>query len=89
MICEAFLQCISARLVLGNAVLVALFSFYQAVRDRCGTGTARMFLIVTLTQFHLMFYMSRTLPNIFALILGKHRMLNITPKMQFTVKLCL
>lgn len=34
-----------------------------------GTDVGRAFILTTLVQFHLAFYMSRMLPNVFALLL--------------------
>lgn len=73
---RATLQCtcnsVTVRLALGNLVLLGLFMFTQAVREKFGRVTASLLLLITASQFHFMFYMSRTLPNTFALILGLH-----------------
>ncbi|KAL4226476.1 dolichyl-P-Man:Man(7)GlcNAc(2)-PP-dolichol alpha-1 [Mactra antiquata] len=57
------------RLCLGNAVLVGLLAYTSAIREKFGSQTAKLTLLITVTQFHFMFYCSRTLPNIFALVL--------------------
>ena len=43
--------------------------FRRVLRRKLGAPTAAAFALVTATQFHLPFYMSRTLPNTFALVL--------------------
>ena len=48
---------------------LALGRFRRALRRKLGSPTAAAFMLLTATQFHLPFYMSRTLPNTFALIL--------------------
>ncbi|WAR26644.1 ALG12-like protein [Mya arenaria] len=67
--CSKFVAQYIVRLALGNLVLLGLFMFSQAVREKFGPVTAKLSLIITATQFHFMFYMSRTLPNTFALVL--------------------
>ncbi|XP_052282957.1 dol-P-Man:Man(7)GlcNAc(2)-PP-Dol alpha-1,6-mannosyltransferase-like [Dreissena polymorpha] len=57
------------RFALGNLVMLGLFMFAQAVRDIFGRPTAKLFLVITASQFHFMFYMTRSLPNTFALVL--------------------
>ena len=61
---------IAVRSCLGFVVVWALFQYRNAVRERFGRGVARWLLIITVTQFHFMFYMSRPLPNTYALAIG-------------------
>lgn len=46
-----------------------------AVERRFDTSTSTLFQLFTITQFHIPFWMGRTLPNMFAFLPGK--MLNI------------
>ncbi|KAJ8302187.1 hypothetical protein KUTeg_021174, partial [Tegillarca granosa] len=55
------------RLFLGLFVLMGLITFSNAVRERFDADIRRCFYFITISQFHFMFYMSRPLPNIFAL----------------------
>ncbi|XP_061178921.1 dol-P-Man:Man(7)GlcNAc(2)-PP-Dol alpha-1,6-mannosyltransferase-like [Saccostrea echinata] len=57
------------RIALGLYVLAALSAFGNAIKFRFGPGVKRWMFIITATQFHFMFYMSRPLPNTFALVL--------------------
>ena len=61
---------IIVRMVLGVCSLVTFRLFRQGVRQTFGPTVANCLSIITMTQFHLIFYMSRPLPNIFALILA-------------------
>jgi hypothetical protein len=56
------------RRILGN-----LFAFELSwqVGRQFGRNVSTAFAIITATQFHLLFYLSRPLPNVFALALGK------------------
>ncbi|XP_048739717.2 dol-P-Man:Man(7)GlcNAc(2)-PP-Dol alpha-1,6-mannosyltransferase-like isoform X2 [Ostrea edulis] len=57
------------RTALGLYVLAALSVFGNAIKYRFGPDLKRWMFLITATQFHFMFYMSRPLPNTFALIL--------------------
>ncbi|KAI8918498.1 alpha-1,6-mannosyltransferase subunit [Powellomyces hirtus] len=54
--------------VLGTAVAASLAGVRRAVWREFGKGAADWFGVFTVVQFHLMFWASRTLPNMFALV---------------------
>ena len=56
-----------ARIMLGALVLSGLRYFRKALCEKYGKEVKMWHLIITVSQFHLMFYLSRPLPNIFAL----------------------
>ncbi|CAH0493155.1 unnamed protein product [Peronospora farinosa] len=58
---------LATRWVLGMMTLGALVFFNDGVEMRFGRDTSRFFLVICSCQFHLLFYLSRTLPNIYAL----------------------
>eukprot|EP01133_Synstelium_polycarpum_P016297 gene16297-19382_t len=55
------------RAVLGALGVTSISVFRRAVARKYGADTAFFFVFVCLSQFHLLFYMSRPLPNTFAL----------------------
>jgi alpha-1,6-mannosyltransferase len=58
--------------VLGLVNAAALLVFARNVRQAYGTGTARWYMLLQASQFHVLFYASRTLPNMFAFPLSMH-----------------
>ena len=59
------------RMVLASANAVGLISLRRAVTKRFGQPAGFMFVLLSITQFHLPFWMGRTLPNMFALLPGE------------------
>ena len=49
---------------------MALAHLSKTVRQRFGAATRTLFILLTLTQFHVPFYASRTLPNFMAFPVG-------------------
>ena len=62
------------RVLLGIWVISGLTHLYKSLKGYCDLSTRRWWLLVIVTQFHFLFYSSRTLPNIFALVLGNRRL---------------
>ena len=58
----------ACRIVLGTLSCLSLAHFRNGVSVRFGERASQLTGILVAFQFHLCFYMSRTLPNIFALI---------------------
>ncbi|XP_054710210.1 dol-P-Man:Man(7)GlcNAc(2)-PP-Dol alpha-1,6-mannosyltransferase-like isoform X2 [Uloborus diversus] len=58
------------RFILGSLVLVAFHKFKGSIEKHFGSVVSVWLQLITLSQFHIMYYMSRTLPNTFALILA-------------------
>lgn len=59
----------AVRLVLGAIVLGTLHDLRRNVAAEFGRTTSSFYAAITLVQFHLLFYCSRPLPNVFALAL--------------------
>ncbi|KAI8118355.1 6-mannosyltransferase, Probable Dol-P-Man:Man(7)GlcNAc(2)-PP-Dol alpha-1 [Lucilia cuprina] len=55
------------RLILAAVVTVAWTKLKRVITKLYGSNVSFWFSLITLTQFHFIFYMSRTLPNIMAL----------------------
>lgn len=58
------------RIVLGTLMMFAFHKFKEAVKIQFGSTVALWLLVITASQFHFMFYLSRPLPNTFALFLA-------------------
>jgi alpha-1,6-mannosyltransferase len=59
----------TARVLLGGAVVLSFGNFARSVEKKLGSQTGDFLRLITASQFHLLFYASRTLPNTFALVL--------------------
>ncbi|THH12420.1 hypothetical protein EW146_g7714 [Bondarzewia mesenterica] len=73
------------RLVLSTLNAITLCLLRRAVSRRFGHPTSFAFSLLTCTQFHLPFWMGRTLPNMFALIPEFHT--PITAEVQIAIAL--
>lgn len=62
---------VSVRGCLGIVVLLSFQHFLRAVKLKLGNSVATWTCLLTMTQFHFLFYATRPLPNTFALALGK------------------
>lgn len=67
-----FIAQLIARIVLACLVSTGIFHFIDSVKKMFDSRVARWTLILLTTQFHFIFYMGRTLPNTFGLILFLH-----------------
>lgn len=61
------------RAVLGCFNAVCLVVFGRAVSEAFGKGAARWWVVLSVSQFHVVFYLSRTLPNMFAFGLSESK----------------
>ena len=60
-------------MILGTLLVFALSTLRKQVDRSFGKDVGTMFIIICTVQFHFIFYISRTLPNTFALFLGMNR----------------
>ncbi len=60
------------RATLALLVLSGLANFHSSLLHKFGPGVTIWHALLTASQFHLCFYISRTLPNVFALIMVLH-----------------
>ena len=51
---------------------LALMSYARAAGRAFGRGVGNWYILLQSTQFHVLFYASRTLPNMLAFVLSKH-----------------
>ncbi|KIP11676.1 glycosyltransferase family 22 protein [Phlebiopsis gigantea 11061_1 CR5-6] len=59
---------VAIRLVLATCNVAGFAYWRRSVADRYGRKTSLLFVLITICQFHLPFWMGRTLPNMFALL---------------------
>ena len=59
------------RAALGLANAASLLFFAYNLARAYGRATARWFILLQASQFHIIFYASRTLPNMYAMILSE------------------
>lgn len=59
------------RLLLGLICVCCQAKFRNSIAKKFGEEVSKFYAIWVIAQFHLVFYMSRPLPNVFALALGK------------------
>jgi len=60
----------AVRLVLASLNSCGLILIRHAVSKRFGRPTSWLFALLMLSEFHIPFWMSRTVPNMFALLPG-------------------
>jgi alpha-1,6-mannosyltransferase len=58
--------------MLGLMNAAALIAFGRSVQRAFGTGAGIWFALFQASQFHVMYYASRTLPNMFASIFSEY-----------------
>ena len=68
---------IVVRAALGLFNTVALLKYKDALAKAYGRNVGRWYLLLQASQFHVIFYASRTLPNMFAFGLSEHFPLSV------------
>lgn len=61
----------TVRFTMGALVLWSFVKLRNRITKSFGKGTSDWFVLITASQFHFIFYLSRPLANTFALVLGK------------------
>jgi alpha-1,6-mannosyltransferase len=69
---------------LGLLNSLALLYFQNGLRRAFGRITANWFILLQGSQFHVIYYMSRTLPNMYAFVLSKFSQID-TKLLQLTI----
>lgn len=75
---------IPVRLVLAACVAISWSALQRTLQRRMGSTFSVWYTLITISQFHFMFYMSRTLPNIIALPFGDYSLDIISIKLTMT-----
>ncbi|KAI9784144.1 MAG: dolichyl-P-Man:Man(7)GlcNAc(2)-PP-dolichol alpha-1,6-mannosyltransferase [Geoglossum umbratile] len=70
---------VAVRAVLGLSNACALLAYRNGVTRAFGRTTGNWYLLIHASQFHLMYYASRTLPNMFAFCLSTLALRNFLP----------
>lgn len=73
------------RAVLGLFNSIALISYASGVRRAYGKATAAWFTALQASQFHVLYYYSRTLPNMFAFGISKKENQNLVFKWMLSI----
>jgi len=66
---EKFNSQVVCRLTLGVFICFSLMRFQNALSKQINPNVGKLTMLLLVSQFHFMFYATRTLPNIFALVL--------------------